>query len=408
MASKGLQALRSTRALPSVLLDLTSADHATRQNAGKELLSLRTVLVLTDGNARKKRDNRFDSAWTRAVSEVFASPAFPGADVGKKLVHYLVEAHTAYLARINEKELSFANEEATSMAAIMAAGVVECVGPGAVNVVPELIDMLTAHDGSQAHVAASALRSIGTGARAAVPALLDQIISKGLNEWPNRKGIALAAIAGDQTPEIVGKLIALLCDPRETARRGAAGALAEFGAGAGDAIAGLVEGTRHWDAEMRSVCFRALKAIGKPTPEIFNAILDGTQSDEWWVRGNAIDTLSGLYPQSDASIKILIAALDDPGGDGDWNVRDVAADGIARVGPKALSAVPTLLRFLQDEDNLVNLRMVAALAAIGPGAADAIPHLRELMNGSVQDVHEQIEHAINAIQSPASGETVTI
>jgi HEAT repeat protein len=397
--------LREGRSLGDWLIDLTSTDSATRQKAGKTLLSLRHDVTKNEQSAKGKMKGRgYDTAWGRAVADVFTSPTFPSGDVARTLIRYLIETHTSYVLRMKNRmsigeKLNIGKEEAMSMAAIMAAGVVEVMGPGAVDAVPQLMEMLAVKEGRQGYIAASALGSMGPVARAALPALLDQIVARGIDESPNRKAIALASIAGNDCTEIIEKLILLLSDERQNARRGAAGALAEFGVRARTAIPALIETSGHWDDEMRSVSLRALGRIGKGNQEALNISLLRTTDDKWWVRGNAISALTELDPQSDQALPVLIAALDDDGGDGDWNVRDIAARGLVSYGTRASPAVGKLLRHLKDEDGIINRAVLAALTAIGSAAAEAIPFLHDALQNAIDDDRVRIQKTIEAIGS---------
>lgn len=95
-------------------------------------------------------------------------------------------------------------------------------------------------------------------------------------------------------------------------------------------------------------------------------------SREWGVRETAIDALARIGP---AAIPSLIVALEDPNAD----VRDRAAQSLARMGPPAKEAVPMLIAALEDPDWSVRRSAARALGQIGPEAAPAVPALMRLM-----------------------------
>jgi hypothetical protein len=93
---------------------------------------------------------------------------------------------------------------------------------------------------------------------------------------------------------------------------------------------------------------------------------------EWGVRETAIDALARIGP---AAIPSLIVALEDPNAD----VRDRAAQSLARMGPPAKEAVPMLIAALEDPDWSVRRSAARALGQIGPEAAPAVPALMQLL-----------------------------
>jgi HEAT repeat protein len=58
-------------------------------------------------------------------------------------------------------------------------------------------------------------------------------------------------------------------------------------------------------------------------------------------------------------------------------VRDLAAIALRMMGPKAVAAVPELIRALNDPVDFVRAPVADALGAIGPGAQAAVPALAE-------------------------------
>ena len=65
--------------------------------------------------------------------------------------------------------------------------------------------------------------------------------------------------------------------------------------------------------------------------------------------------------------------------DRDPEVRERAANVLARIGPAAKQAVPDLIASLEDEDEAVRKSAAIALGQIGPAAADAVPALMRAM-----------------------------
>lgn len=71
--------------------------------------------------------------------------------------------------------------------------------------------------------------------------------------------------------------------------------------------------------------------------------------------------------------------------DRDPEVRERAANVLARIGPSAKQAVPDLVAALEDDDQAVRKSAALALGQIGPAAADAVPALMRVMKESVAE-----------------------
>jgi HEAT repeat protein len=89
---------------------------------------------------------------------------------------------------------------------------------------------------------------------------------------------------------------------------------------------------------------------------------------EWGVRETAADALARI---GDPALPALVATLRDP----DHSVRAQAARALARMGPKAASAVPELIIALDDSNEEVRQGAARALGQIGADAEKAVPAL---------------------------------
>lgn len=90
--------------------------------------------------------------------------------------------------------------------------------------------------------------------------------------------------------------------------------------------------------------------------------------EDWTMREAAAVALSRI---GEPAVPALVEALKSP----DPNVRQQAADTLARIGPAAANAVPALTALLEDPDPRVKKSAVRALGQIGPAAATAVPSL---------------------------------
>ena len=99
-----------------------------------------------------------------------------------------------------------------------------------------------------------------------------------------------------------------------------------------------------------------------PTPEERKPYLT------WSAEKTALDALGRI---GEPAVPALTRLLRSP----DRELRDQAAQTLARIGPDADEAVPDLLAALDDPDEDVRRSVIRALGQIGPAAADAVPAL---------------------------------
>lgn len=123
---------------------------------------------------------------------------------------------------------------------------------------------------------------------------------------------------------------------------------------------------------------RQLREIETPVAIPTTAFTPFPTLREWGVRQTATDSLARIGP---AAIPALIDALKDPNAE----VRDRAAQALARMGPPARQAVPQLIAALQDPDWKVRRSAARALGQIGPDAEKAVPALIEIIRDPASD-----------------------
>ena len=82
--------------------------------------------------------------------------------------------------------------------------------------------------------------------------------------------------------------------------------------------------------------------------------------------------------------------------------RNAAAYDIAGMGPAGVEAVPALIAALDDPEAVVRFPVTVALGEIGPGAAAAVPRLKQMMQEELNDeVAAAAKRAIRHIQPSA-------
>jgi len=77
---------------------------------------------------------------------------------------------------------------------------------------------------------------------------------------------------------------------------------------------------------------------------------------------------------------------------------------LAKAGPEAAPAVPSLIPLLKDSDPLVRRLAAYALGQVGEKAKEAIPALREALNDRERDVVTASINALRAIDLKAASD----
>jgi HEAT repeat protein len=207
-----------------------------------------------------------------------------------------------------------------------------------------LIEALKSHDPLVRYHAAAVLGEIGADAQASIPALVGILREVPAPNGPDPAGQATEALgeiapATPQAGEAVTALIAFFRDTTSDLRRmQAAGALARFGP----------EFTAPAVPVLLDVLKETAGKAGPPAPTVCAAIGRAAPGTPW----------------ADKAVEALSAALDSR-----WGfTRSEAASALARIGPRARSALPRLSA-LEKNDPEPAVRSAASSAASRIGGA---------------------------------------
>ncbi len=122
--------------------------------------------------------------------------------------------------------------------------------------------------------------------------------------------------------------------------------------------------------ERRTYIILALGEIGSDASLAVPALLEATTSSDKLAAVRAIESLAKINPKSAATK--LPALLDWMNSKHETAVRLEAMAALRDLGPAAASAVPTLLKLVDEEDLSISAGAIEALSKIDPSAADAI------------------------------------
>ncbi|MBI3462968.1 MAG: HEAT repeat domain-containing protein [Planctomycetes bacterium] len=266
--------------------------------------------------------------------------------------------------------------------------------------VSELCQILEEGDPVARKLAATALGRIGQEAKDAVPVLIRAID----DEDPRVRAAAVWALLriGDRLEAAIPGLVRRLADENSSTRWEAAKALAKAGP---SAIPPVVAAIANENAEKRKLVLEILGAIGMrdkaAVATIRNALKDDAEpvrAEAWHIllstgtgdfdfddvlsilhdrkyRVQALWLLPRCSPDAESAIPHLIRALEDD----DWSVRHAATGALAEIGPQARAAVPLLVRALKDQSRDVRRNAATALGKMASEAASAVPALIECL-----------------------------
>jgi HEAT repeat protein len=122
------------------------------------------------------------------------------------------------------------------------------------------------------------------------------------------------------------------------------------------------------------------------------ALTTALKSKDAAVRYYAAKAIGEIGPGAKSAIPVLIKMLNDTGLDS--NVGLAATDAFGRIGPEA---IPYLMKALKDKDNETRSNAASALGDFGPAAKAAVPLLIEAANGKYMGLRQSSVRALGRI-----------
>jgi serine/threonine-protein kinase len=200
---------------------------------------------------------------------------------------------------------------------------------------------------------------------------------------------AVEVIITKRHPDTLKHLVEVLKDESDFARRAAVEVLNEIGDQ--DSIKDLLSALGDDDWWVRARATDALARIGGP--RVIDAVLGLIGDKDESVRRAAVEILNTT--KDERAVKHLIAATRDE----DWWVRERAADALGEIGDER--AVPALVKMLGSEARSIP----AAARALGKLAgADAVPHLKRLLDHKDKEVRIEAIKALAEAADPAAAD----
>jgi len=224
------------------------------------------------------------------------------------------------------------------------------------------------------HRASEALQGVGPEARQALPSVIQALNHK--EPIVRQTAATVLGNVGPQPGVVTALVNALACKDWQYGyvREAAAEALGKMGSAAGDAVPALSDAL---DDEFWFVREAAAEALGGMGPQARGSVpaLTCALGDEGWsVREAALAAIERLLPNGE-----VVSALIEGLGNDSPSTRWGAALALKEMGSRAASAVPTLVRLLEeDDDNDVRRVAAEALGDIGE-QEEAVPALTQAL-----------------------------
>jgi HEAT repeat protein len=258
-----------------------------------------------------------------------------------------------------------------------------------------------------------AIKELGGFGAAAVPALIREATAKNSYYRPD----AIEALAEVGAPGIEAMINAVKAQP--AAQPAVQYALAKTGR---PAVPALIELLKQKDEFLRAFAAITLGRMGPPAEDAVPVLVELINIKESkennqkkgggysggtvvtispMVGGTYVAALGGIGPKAKSAVPTLIEAAKEP-----VPMRLIAIDAIAGVGPEAAAAVPLLIGFLEDKDFPVRMQAARALAKIGPPAAkQAVPALiSRYKKEPLEEWRDPIGDALKKIDAEAAAQ----
>lgn len=331
------------RSLTAWVLDLRSGDYQVHNRAAAAIQAAGPAAVTSLTRALRKKDTHL-SHFLETVGRRWPQLRFPEMD----------------RALLREK-------------AAEQLGILGQLGAGSASV------LIPALDDDHPNVVSEVQRSLRRIGPRSLP-LLIQALRDG-NPLVRARVAEVLSDLGPGAKPALPVLAGALADPKEEVRHSAARALGATAAGEAIAVPPLTRALNDPAGRVRAAASEALGKIGGVARPAAPALGERLKDPEVAVRVAAAKALWQLEHRAEAVVPVLAEALEDP------TVRWQASFVLGEIGPDAAGAVPALVRVLQRERVPRALRSPPSSAiALGQIGRSAVPELIRCLEDARPDV----------------------
>lgn len=205
-------------------------------------------------------------------------------------------------------------------------------------------------------------------------------------------GVAQSSGPGGRTVEVLEQ--SMLTDEYEGTRAAAARALGRM-TNTTNAVKAIIKGLNDPVLIVKDSCMSSLEQFGPAAAPAVPTLMKHMETASPREAQDVARLLARIGPAAAPALPVMIrmssAASDQ------WSMKYAICDAGRSMGPKASSAVPTLIEYLQDTNSSVRYHAIDALGEIGPAATSAIPALQKIA-ASESSMKSRAERAIRKIK----------
>ncbi|MDG3496910.1 MULTISPECIES: HEAT repeat domain-containing protein [Pseudanabaena] len=203
-------------------------------------------------------------------------------------------------------------------------------------------------------VACNALKGMGVEAIEALPEIFSLMQKRGINRHPYTVGEILVQLS-NIFPEIITVLKFHLFSDNTNLLHAILFTCSLMDEKSALLYKPLIDIAKSRIEETKSLAILALGSTGKKDEELCELLLENAIASEWYIRGNAINSMGKLQVSPEKAVPIIINALDDTEGH-DWNVQECAIAALANYGSlvgsyaaDAITKLKAIRKALKDE-----------------------------------------------------------
>lgn len=231
---------------------------------------------------------------------------------------------------------------------------------------PIMEKMLLNSDTEMMGVATKLFERMGAQSWNSWPVIRQAFARHGVWELPFSLGKAVAA-AVRENPERLDPLRSALREGPGKEQQAICQVLVELGSLAAPLVDALfqVADSKSADPETASCAIMALGHLNVTSAEITSLILKSIESEQWFIRANAIASAGLLLLKPDTCIPLIAKHLHDDYGHDGWSASVAAVKALGQYGPLAQQATAALAKMLKTtEDEEVKAAVTEALTLI--------------------------------------------
>jgi HEAT repeat protein len=233
------------------------------------------------------------------------------------------------------------------------------------------------------------LGQFGKEAKSAVPALIQA--ANDPNKAVRLKTITAIANIKSEAKSAVPELTQHLTTPDREIRLATINSLGKFGSDATAAVPMLAQALEDPDPAIRTATATTLRLIGKDASQAVPQLIRSLHHPDRNTRSLSAQALGLIGDQ--AAVSALTEALKDPSSD----VKGQSAAALGRIGLEARSALPELVKLLNDENQTVRLNIAFAIGEI---AGELQDKAATLSASEINTVYTTLESALPVLVDP--------